>query len=316
MATTAQLSENTHPGFEGIKAALCLAEMEANSNPASGMQPCLRQNGTGSRCSGKERDGESGLDYFLARYYSGAQGRFTSPDPENAGAFPDDPQSWNAYAYARNNPLKYTDPMGLSYRLCDTSGNCMDNYSNADFEKNFKNGAGIVTSGSETFGVIYAGGNAIGTYEYIDDCPVCAMLKGAFTDNQLPKMYEQRAEQNLRQGNYLAYALDKIGTYIFPQNYLIDGPLFFAGGIKQVSVVGKALSIPARKALGRLLGLEGETVASVILSRGGNASTVREAGHWAYRTLGDVAEAAAGNDRLAAKALKLAKQAAAKAQKF
>ncbi|MGH9958487.1 MAG: hypothetical protein ACREBC_15365, partial [Pyrinomonadaceae bacterium] len=33
----------------------------------------------------KERDGESGLDYFLARYYSSAQGRFLSIDPENAG---------------------------------------------------------------------------------------------------------------------------------------------------------------------------------------------------------------------------------------
>jgi RHS repeat-associated protein len=29
----------------------------------------------------KERDPESGLDYFGARYFSGAQGRFTSPDP-------------------------------------------------------------------------------------------------------------------------------------------------------------------------------------------------------------------------------------------
>jgi RHS repeat-associated protein len=29
----------------------------------------------------KERDAESGLDYFGARYFSGAQGRFTSPDP-------------------------------------------------------------------------------------------------------------------------------------------------------------------------------------------------------------------------------------------
>jgi hypothetical protein len=56
MATTAQLSENSHPGFEGIKAALCPASMDANSNLASGMQPCLRRNGTGSRCSGKERD--------------------------------------------------------------------------------------------------------------------------------------------------------------------------------------------------------------------------------------------------------------------
>jgi hypothetical protein len=69
MATTAELSENSHQGFEGIKAALCLASMEAKSNTASGMRACLRRNGIGSRSSGKERD-ETGFDYFLARYYS------------------------------------------------------------------------------------------------------------------------------------------------------------------------------------------------------------------------------------------------------
>jgi RHS repeat-associated protein len=33
--------------------------------------------------TGKERDAETGLDYFGARYFSGAQGRFTSQDPHN-----------------------------------------------------------------------------------------------------------------------------------------------------------------------------------------------------------------------------------------
>jgi RHS repeat-associated protein len=65
--------------------------------------------------TGKERDTESGLDFFQARYYFSPYGRFFSADPENAGAKPDDPQSWNAYAYARNNPLVYTDPDGLAY---------------------------------------------------------------------------------------------------------------------------------------------------------------------------------------------------------
>jgi RHS repeat-associated protein len=36
-----------------------------------------------SRFTGKERDGESGLDFFGARYFSGAQGRWTSPDRMN-----------------------------------------------------------------------------------------------------------------------------------------------------------------------------------------------------------------------------------------
>jgi len=37
--------------------------------------------------TGKERDSESGLDNFGARYFAPTQGRFTSPDPGNAGAF-------------------------------------------------------------------------------------------------------------------------------------------------------------------------------------------------------------------------------------
>jgi RHS repeat-associated protein len=67
------------------------------------------------RFTGKERDAETGLDYFGARYMSAAQGRFTSPDPFLGSGRPEDPQSWNRYAYARNNPLVYIDPTGLDY---------------------------------------------------------------------------------------------------------------------------------------------------------------------------------------------------------
>ena len=59
--------------------------------------------------TGKERDTETGLDYFGARYYSGAQGRFTSPDKPFADQKVSDPQSWNLYSYARNNPLRFVD---------------------------------------------------------------------------------------------------------------------------------------------------------------------------------------------------------------
>ncbi|MBN1567287.1 MAG: RHS repeat-associated core domain-containing protein [Acidobacteria bacterium] len=61
---------------------------------------------------GKERDAETGLDYFGARYYSGAQGRFVSPDAPFADQNPENPQSWNLYAYTRNNPLMYVDQVG------------------------------------------------------------------------------------------------------------------------------------------------------------------------------------------------------------
>jgi RHS repeat-associated protein len=63
--------------------------------------------------TGKERDSESGLDNFEARYYSSSLGRFMRPDPNGAGAATRVPQSWNAYSYVLNNPINATDPTGL-----------------------------------------------------------------------------------------------------------------------------------------------------------------------------------------------------------
>jgi RHS repeat-associated protein len=66
----------------------------------------------------KERDIETGLDYFGARYYGSSQGRFTSVDPIYFQAeMPWDPQRFNLYAYTRNNPLKFIDPEGEAVEL-------------------------------------------------------------------------------------------------------------------------------------------------------------------------------------------------------
>jgi RHS repeat-associated protein len=67
--------------------------------------------------TGKERDPESGLDNFGARYDSSQLGRFMTPDwSANPQGVPyavlNDPQSLNLYAYVRNNPLSRTDPSG------------------------------------------------------------------------------------------------------------------------------------------------------------------------------------------------------------
>ena len=64
--------------------------------------------------TGHERDSETGLDNFEARHMAGPQGRFLIPDPGNAGASPQNPQSWNMYGYVQNNPLAYVDPFGLA----------------------------------------------------------------------------------------------------------------------------------------------------------------------------------------------------------
>jgi len=86
-----------------------------------------------SRYTGKERDTESGNDYFGARYYASSMGRFMSPDPLYLEMNRlTDPQQLNLYAYVRNNPLSLTDPTGLDVALkCDTAANCKQ--ATADF---------------------------------------------------------------------------------------------------------------------------------------------------------------------------------------
>ncbi|MGD1064914.1 MAG: RHS repeat-associated core domain-containing protein [Terracidiphilus sp.] len=64
--------------------------------------------------TGKERDSESGNDYFPARYYASSMGRWMSPDP--SGLFfadPGNPQGLNLYSYVQNRPLSFVDPDGL-----------------------------------------------------------------------------------------------------------------------------------------------------------------------------------------------------------
>ncbi|HKP37908.1 MAG TPA: RHS repeat-associated core domain-containing protein [Pyrinomonadaceae bacterium] len=85
--------------------------------------------GVRQKFTSKEKDNETGLDYFEARYYASTQGRFTSRDPYNIlletqfatdakkaqsqfVTYLSDPQRWARYTYALNNPLLYTDPSG------------------------------------------------------------------------------------------------------------------------------------------------------------------------------------------------------------
>ena len=63
--------------------------------------------------TGQQRDSETGVDYFQARYYGSTLQRFTSADPANAGADASSPQSWNGYAYVGNNPVNGVDPTGM-----------------------------------------------------------------------------------------------------------------------------------------------------------------------------------------------------------
>lgn len=78
-----------------------------------------------SRFTGKERDAESGNDYFKYRYYASSMGRWLSPDPSKLNyADLGNPQSLNLYNYVGNNPLSRVDLDGLCWKgfqwACDT----------------------------------------------------------------------------------------------------------------------------------------------------------------------------------------------------
>jgi RHS repeat-associated protein len=90
--------------------------------------------------TGKERDSESGLDYFGARYYGSSIGRWMSPNwSEKQEPVPysklDDPQTLNLYTYGLNNPLSFVDDDGHFSRdtyVADVSkhgGSHVDRYS-------------------------------------------------------------------------------------------------------------------------------------------------------------------------------------------
>ncbi len=135
--------------------------------------------------TGKERDTESGNDYFEARYFGSSMGRFMSPDYSDDGDGPQaipyynpsNPQTLNLYSYAGNNPLSNVDDDGHDYNLlggsqcgsngvnCDSSGYVLGSdgnkavvtdaaLANGTYGANFDSNGNLtsITTGQGTFG--------------------------------------------------------------------------------------------------------------------------------------------------------------------
>lgn len=91
-----------------------VAELTCLSLPFGDSLNCTgaAQDATAHHFTGKERDTESGLYYFGARYYASTMGRWMSPDPSMESAIMELPQTWNKYSYVYNRPTYATDPDG------------------------------------------------------------------------------------------------------------------------------------------------------------------------------------------------------------
>ena len=99
--------------------------------PYGGQLTCTGSDTNHYKFTGKERDSESGDDYFGARYYTSSIGRFLTPDwAARPTAVPyalyGDPQSLNLYTYVRNDPVSQADADGhiSEEALCEQGKTC------------------------------------------------------------------------------------------------------------------------------------------------------------------------------------------------
>jgi RHS repeat-associated protein len=106
-----------HLGSHGVveNATGTTCEQDIDYYPYGGVENDYCPNASQNyKFTSKERDSESGLDNFGARYNASTMGRFMTLDPVHIMKQKlIDPQQWNMYAYVRNNPLRFTDPTGM-----------------------------------------------------------------------------------------------------------------------------------------------------------------------------------------------------------
>jgi len=181
--------------------------------PFGGERVITSSSGNTYKFTGKERDSESGLDNFGARYDSSSFGRFMKPDEPLVWSDRSDPQSLNLYSYAENNPVSNTDD-GHSVTVCASDGNggqqCTtvsdEDYSAAQQADknniapslsnlaNSSTGAGTITNSS---------GDAVGTVQWTPDNPGIQTLGLA---GQMAEPGVNVAAQGLRMFGYVVAA--------------------------------------------------------------------------------------------------------------
>ncbi len=106
--------DKTHPVVSGTGMPIFGYDFSANCFLATKVEYLPGSAARFHQFTGKERDQESGLDYFGARYYGSALGRWASPDPINLtnARIANPTNTLNKYVYGGNNPLKYVDRDG------------------------------------------------------------------------------------------------------------------------------------------------------------------------------------------------------------
>ncbi|MGA9040034.1 MAG: RHS repeat-associated core domain-containing protein [Terriglobales bacterium] len=136
---------------------------ESDYYPYGGEIPVSGSDPNHYKFTGKERDSESGLDDFGARFDASTLGRFMSAD---SGPYIwSDPQTLDRYTYTRNNPLEFVDPTGRYFAIPPDSQNYFVNL--------------IVD-------VLQAGGDAAEKMQFVIDSPKYAKVYSGTFSNDVP----------------------------------------------------------------------------------------------------------------------------------
>jgi RHS repeat-associated protein len=133
---------------------------ESDFYPFGGERVITSTSGNNYKFTGKERDTESGLDYFAARYYSSQFGRFMTPDwADTPTTVPyadfGNPQSLNLYTYVGNNPITRFDVDGHCWPANECAAafqNAVDSASKKIINAVSNSGSGVL-AGSVTLAV-------------------------------------------------------------------------------------------------------------------------------------------------------------------
>ncbi|MEU9038059.1 polymorphic toxin-type HINT domain-containing protein [Streptomyces sp. NPDC048352] len=120
--STLAYQSSDHHGTNGVQFdAASLAQVRRPSDPFGnerGTQPAQGSWAGDKGFVGGIKEAATGLTLLGAREYDPTTGRFISPDPIIDRG---DPQQWNAYAYANNNPVDASDPSGKLAIRCEGS---------------------------------------------------------------------------------------------------------------------------------------------------------------------------------------------------
>jgi RHS repeat-associated protein len=215
-------------GLSGRVTATCATGVTA-CYPANG-DPTQRI-GVAQEFTSKERDAETGLDFFGARYFSGAQGRFTSPDEPLIDQHASDPQSWNMYSYVRNNPLRFTDAFGRDCQDPTNADPCFTATSHASAFGRFFSSVGSFLKGS---------GQEATVNTFIDFTNVIDRMRQISYGG--PDFRQPRLESTTTAGQYGQYA-GMIAPFLIPGFGEADS-LRVLGEVERLSLVKPNVTNP------------------------------------------------------------------------